>query len=129
MGGQFRGQCPLAFAVFASDGCDAASGRAGSAGSAASDAIVVVRTATMSKYTVLHAPGLETQAQDVASKLEGAVPVLCTTNIMPDSSGALCWDSFPSGDPNIKLRIEAIKDKHVVFLMHHDTRTFFEQVS
>ena len=61
----------------------------------------------MSKYTVLHAPGLEKQAQDVASKLEGAVPVLCTTNIMPDSSGALCWDSFPSGDPNIKLRIEA----------------------
>ena len=83
----------------------------------------------MSKFTVLHAPGLEEQAKDIASKLEGSVPVFCTANIMPNHSGALCWDSFPSGDPNIKLRIEAIKDKHVVYLMHHDTRTFFEQVS
>ena len=83
----------------------------------------------MSKFTVLHAPGLEEQAKDIASNLDGAVPVFCTANIMPNNSGALCWDSFPSGDPNIKLRIEAIKDKHVVYLMHHDTRTFFEQVS
>ena len=29
----------------------------------------------MSKFTVLHAPGLEEQARDIASKLEGAVPV------------------------------------------------------
>ena len=30
----------------------------------------------------------------------------------------VAWDSFPSDDPNIKVRIDAVKDKHVVFLLN-----------
>jgi len=80
-------------------------------------------------YTVLHAPNLESLAQDIASQLEGTVPVLCTSGLIPSSQTGLCWDAFPSGDPNIKVRIETVRDKHVVLVMNHDTMHLFEQIA
>ena len=55
------------------------------------------------EYAVLHAPKLESLAQDIASQLEGTVPVLCTSGLLPTSQTGLGWDTFPSGDPNIKV--------------------------
>ena len=81
------------------------------------------------EYTVLHAPNLESLAQDIASQLEGTVPVLCTSGLLPSSQTGLCWDAFPSGDPNIKVRIDTVRDKHVVLVMNHDTMHLFEQMA
>ena len=82
-----------------------------------------------SKYTVLHAPNLESLAQDIANQLDVRVPVLCTSGLLPSTQTGLCWDSFPSGDPNIKLRIDMVRDKHIVLVMNHDTMHLFEQIS
>lgn len=80
-------------------------------------------------FTVLHAPGLKGLAEGVAKHL-GSTLVHCISNMMPmPSETGLCWDSFPSGDPNLKLRIDAIKGKHVVLLMNHDTAHLFEQLA
>ena len=81
------------------------------------------------KYTVLHAPGLERLAKEIAEELGGTVPVLCTSNVLPNRATGLCWDCFPSGDPNIKLRVDAIRDRHVLLLMNHDTLHLFEQMA
>ena len=81
------------------------------------------------EYAVLHAPKLESLAQDIASQLEGTVPVLCTSGLLPTSQTGLCWDTFPSGDPNIKVRIDTVRDKHVVLVMNHDTMHLFEQMA
>jgi hypothetical protein len=85
--------------------------------------------ARRTEYTVLHAPNLESLAQDIASQLEGTVPVLCTSGLLPSSQTGLCWDAFPSGDPNIKVRIDTVRDKHVVLVMNHDTMHLFEQMA
>jgi len=80
-------------------------------------------------FLVLHAPGLTALAEGVAKHL-GSTLVHCISNVMPPPSATgLCWDSFPSGDPNLKLRIDAIKGKHVVLLMNHDTAHLFEQLA
>ena len=58
---------------------------------------------------------------------------LCTTDILSSSApsfcAALCWEQFPSGDPNLKLRTSAVRDKHVILLMNHDTMYLFEQLA
>ena len=76
-------------------------------------------------HTILYAPGLEEMALGIAAEIEGAGPALCTSDFFadgctPEQTG-LCWEAFPSGDPNLKLRVEAVKDKHVVLVMNHDT--------
>ena len=76
-------------------------------------------------HTILYAPGLEEMALGIAAEIEGAGPALCTSDFFgdgctPEQTG-LCWEAFPSGDPNLKLRVEAVRDKHVVLVMNHDT--------
>eukprot|EP00325_Prymnesiales_sp_UTEX-LB-985_P034838 CAMPEP_0174744884 /NCGR_PEP_ID=MMETSP1094-20130205/85532_1 /TAXON_ID=156173 /ORGANISM="Chrysochromulina brevifilum, Strain UTEX LB 985" /LENGTH=107 /DNA_ID=CAMNT_0015949361 /DNA_START=29 /DNA_END=348 /DNA_ORIENTATION=- len=45
-------------------------------------------------------------------------------------ANVVVWNHFPSGDPNIRLRIDAIRDKHVVLLMNMGTlEAFFEQLA
>ena len=44
--------------------------------------------------------------------------------------GVVAWGSFPSGDPDIKLCIDAIRDKHVVFIMNcEDSESLFRQLN
>ena len=38
-----------------------------------------------------------------------------------EADDVIVWDRFPSQDPNIRLRIDAIKNKDVVFLMNMDS--------
>uniref|UniRef100_A0A7S3FM32 Uncharacterized protein n=1 Tax=Haptolina ericina TaxID=156174 RepID=A0A7S3FM32_9EUKA len=66
-------------------------------------------------------------AEALASEL-GCALTLCTSELK--SAAAMCLESFPSGDPNVKLRIEAVRDQHVVLLFDQgpDTNTF-EQLS
>ena len=82
-------------------------------------------------HTILYAPGMEEMALGIAAILEGAT-ALCTTDIKKDTAptfcAALCWEAFPSGDPDLKLRMSAVRDKHVIFLMNHDTMYLFEQL-
>ena len=83
-------------------------------------------------YTILYAPGMEEMALGIAALVEGAT-ALCTSDIVASSAptfcAALCWEKFPSGDPNLKLRMSAVRDKHVIFLMNHDTSSLFEQLA
>ena len=84
--------------------------------------------------TVLYLPGLEKMALGLAETLGVGVPVLCTDDLqsMPASSWndtGLAWERFPSGDPDIKLRVDYIRDRHVVLIMNHDTVHLFEQLA
>ena len=45
-------------------------------------------------------------------------PVLAQLPDYFTREAGVAWDSFPSDDPNIKVRIDAVKDKHVVFLLN-----------
>ncbi|KAL3903926.1 MAG: hypothetical protein SGPRY_011483, partial [Prymnesium sp.] len=85
-----------------------------------------------SVHTILYAPGMEEMALGIAALLEGAT-ALCTTDLVSSSAptfcAALCWEKFPSGDPNIKLRMSAVRNKHVILLMNHDTMYLFEQLA
>ena len=87
----------------------------------------------MEQRTVLYLPGLKDMANGLATRLGGA-PVVCTEDLKniagaSKSSLGVAWEQFPSGDPDMKLRIDMIKDRHVVLLVHHDTTRFFEQMS
>ncbi|KAL1523575.1 hypothetical protein AB1Y20_018511 [Prymnesium parvum] len=83
-------------------------------------------------HTILYAPGMEEMALGIAALVEGAT-ALCTTELInsaaPPFCAALCWEKFPSGDPNLKLRMSAVRDKHVILLMNHDTMYLFEQLA
>ena len=79
-------------------------------------------------YTILYAPGLADIASDMAREFQGSA-VMCTSDVLPAKETVLCWDQFPSGDPNLKLRVSAIRDKHIVLLMNHDTLHLFEQLA
>ena len=59
------------------------------------------------RYTVLYLPGLEEMAVGVAKQLGDSSPVLCTSSLSdPAFEGtSLCWGKFPSGDPDIKVRV------------------------
>lgn len=87
-------------------------------------------------YIVLYLPGLEEMALGVARHLGDAHPVLCTSSIYDGvdttdhhTDTGVAWESFPSGDPDIKMRVSALKDRHVVLLMNHDTIHLFEQLA
>ena len=67
---------------------------------------------------VLHAPGNEKMAGALAQALGSdstSSKVLCASQVSSDPA-ALSWEHFPTCDPNLKLRIDAVVDKHVVFL-------------
>mmetsp|Transcript_38336 Transcript_38336/g.124701 ORF Transcript_38336/g.124701 Transcript_38336/m.124701 type:complete len:533 (+) Transcript_38336:58-1656(+) len=84
------------------------------------------------EYTVLYPPGLAKMALGLAENLGDNLPVLCTDDIFSGGSideTGLAWERFPSGDPNIKLRVDLIRDRHVVLLMNHDTIFLFEQLA
>ena len=87
----------------------------------------------MDTHTILYAPGLEEMALGIAAEIDGAGPVLCTSDLLgsgvPVERAGLCWEAFPSGDPNLKLRVAAVRDKHVVLIMNHDTLHLFEQLA
>lgn len=86
------------------------------------------------RQTVLYLPGLEKMALGVAEHMGDGTPVLCTDDLSGmsaegrDETG-LAWERFPSGDPDIKLRIDYIKDRHVILIMNHDTVHLFEQLA
>ena len=77
--------------------------------------------------TLLYPESMTKLAEALASEL-GCALTLCTSELK--SAAAMCLESFPSGDPNVKLRIEAVRDQHVVLLFDQgpDTNTF-EQLS
>ena len=67
---------------------------------------------------VLHAPGNEKMAGALAQALGSertSSKLVCASQLSSDPA-ALSWDHFPTRDPNLKLRIDAVVDKHVVFL-------------
>lgn len=83
--------------------------------------------------TILYPAGMEEMAQEIAKSIGTEATVLCTSAALssttPENVG-LDWGTFPSGDPNIKLRIDAVKDKHVVLLFSQDgSQGMFEQLS
>uniref|UniRef100_A0A7S0PYE9 Ribose-phosphate pyrophosphokinase N-terminal domain-containing protein n=1 Tax=Coccolithus braarudii TaxID=221442 RepID=A0A7S0PYE9_9EUKA len=81
----------------------------------------------LSDYVVLYAPGLAEMAADVAGKC-GARHVMCCSEVgVGTEPDALYWQHFPSSDPDLKLRIDVVRDAHVVFLMSHERELFFEQ--
>ena len=66
------------------------------------------------EYTVLYPPGLAKMALGLAENLGDNLPVLCTDDIFSGGSideTGLAWERFPSGDPNIKLRVDLIRDR------------------
>lgn len=88
--------------------------------------------------TVLYAPGMDAMAKDLQMRL-GAPEVLCTKDMMLDTknlglnelrTAGICWDRFKSDDPNIKLRVETVKDKHIIFIMNMEQNdALFEQLA
>ena len=50
--------------------------------------------------------------------MSAQLPDYFTREGCDESHHGVAWDSFPSDDPNIKVRIDAVKDKHVVFLLN-----------
>ena len=83
-------------------------------------------------YTVLYLPGLEKMALGLAEELGDSLPVLCTdelATVQNHEEMGMAWERFPSGDPDLKLRVDFIKDRHVVLLMNHDTVHLFEQLA
>ena len=78
-------------------------------------------------YTILYQPGMEGIAYGLADQL--ATPLtLCTTELEP--AAAMCSEKFPSGDPNLRLRIDLVRDRHVVLLFSQDGAAgIFEQLS
>jgi hypothetical protein len=80
--------------------------------------------------TVLYAPGLEGMAKELAKQLGSDRPAVCTDDLSDGSEDpAVCWEKFPSGDPNIKVSLHAVRNRHVVFLMSSDKEMIFEQLS
>ena len=78
--------------------------------------------------TILYAPGMQAAAQELVDSGEGygACNFLCTEAVVPKdlaaqgfgSKGVCAWNTFSSDDPDVKLRIDALVDKHVVFFMN-----------
>jgi len=88
------------------------------------------------EYTVLYAPGMDPTARQVARLLGNKSTTLCTADITRrsglhgDDMMAVCWESFPSDDPNIKLLISAVRGKHIVLLLNlDDPKSQFEQLA
>ena len=56
---------------------------------------------------VLYPPGMETMAAQLCEALGVSTPV-CTSQISTalSASPTLCWERFPSGDPNVKVRTD-----------------------
>eukprot|EP00965_Chrysotila_dentata_P088792 2931367-Pleurochrysis_carterae.AAC.2 len=83
--------------------------------------------------TIVYAPGLREMAMGLEERLGGCEALLCTSDedesLSPSLNSGVCWDSFPSGDPNVKLRIDAIRDRDVIFIMSHRTEYLFEQLA
>ncbi len=80
---------------------------------------------------VLYPPGLEAMAAQLCDALGVSTP-LCTAQLTnsPSASPTLCWERFPSGDPNVKVRIDAIRDRDVVVILNMDSNEYqFEQLS
>ena len=53
---------------------------------------------------------------------------ICSDHVEPSKlpdhftrKAGVVWDDFPSDDPNIKVLIDAVRDKHVVFLLNCDS--------
>lgn len=69
---------------------------------------------------IIAAPGLEKMGKDLAKKLGSA----------SQDIAAVDWDSFPSGDPNIRFRWQDVQGQHVVFLFDTvDRSKLFEQLA
>ena len=80
--------------------------------------------------TVLYPPDMALLADELAPELGVDARVLCTSEIAElGPAPAACWETFPSGDPDIKLRIDAVRGRHVIFLMSSDKEMIFEQLS
>lgn len=87
--------------------------------------------------TILYAPGMETLARELRDTLD--LPLaLCTSEVSVTElverdflhRGNVCWDRFPSDDPNVKLRVDCIRDKHIIFLMNMEQpKLLFDQLS
>ncbi|CAK8997968.1 Ribose-phosphate pyrophosphokinase 3 [Durusdinium trenchii] len=67
---------------------------------------------------VIAAPGLAKMGQDLAEKTGS------------EDIASVDWDSFPSGDPNIRFRWQDVQGQHVVFLFDTvDRSRLFEQLA
>ena len=78
-------------------------------------------------HTILYQPAMADVARGIAAHL-GTELTMCTTEL--SEVAAMCSERFPSGDPNIKLRIDLVRDRHVVLLVSQDSSSgVFEQLS
>ena len=73
-----------------------------------------------SSKTILYTPSMKAMAESLASEMGNTV-TLCTTELKDAATMCMCMEAFPSGDPNIKLRIDSIRDRDVVLLFAQDS--------
>lgn len=60
----------------------------------------------------------------------GEQPAICTGSLAGLAfAPAACWETFPSGDPNIKLALDAVRGRHVIFLISSDSALLFDQLA
>jgi len=81
---------------------------------------------------------MEEIARDLQKEL-GARALLCTKDMLLDTENSgpeelrnagICWDRFKSNDPNIRLRVDAVRDKHIIFIMNMEQNdALFEQLT
>ena len=82
--------------------------------------------------TIIYGKGFESMAiglqKELEARGESILPPMCTE--YADSSATLAWGHFANGDPNIKLNVAALHDRHVILLMSMDSiKGFFEQLA
>jgi len=80
--------------------------------------------------TVLYGPGLDAMAKDLAQLLSCDQSAICTDQLSEATeSPAAVWEKFPSDDPDIKVNLDAVRNRHIVFLINSDKSMIFEQLS
>ena len=83
------------------------------------------------EHVVLYPPDMAAMGEAIASALPGSATAHCVSELSsPSENLTLAWEVFPSGDPNVKLRADALVGKHVVLLISQDDQSkLFPQLS
>lgn len=83
----------------------------------------------MSDKVVIYPPAMARLGHALAEKL--GCPAACTANITDaDPDAIMQWSAFPNGDPDLKLRADALIGKHVILLIsQHDPAADFVHLS
>ena len=84
------------------------------------------------RLTIVCSEGMEDMARGVDEELRRDRDDASRSRIgvVPTDSDVVVWERFPSGDPNIRLRVKELHDRHVVLIMNMDNLSgFFEQLA